>query len=215
MRFESFPQIGSWVKSSHLWSKHARRSHPARSASGHVQNWDAIFIGFEYACRFFKTWWFRIFWWLIYMNFWHFFRWKVRSWITIEWKIGRPVFMVGGGYSGLYQVPESQISGYMLLSMFVSDSTMNSYSGGFCSSISSSPSMSSSYIPGLNLDLNRSVWIFNIKNNISIILNDSFKFKGSKWYLPYVQEEASKDEQGNQQSQSRIFWRKIYHATLP
>ena len=74
--------------------------------------------------------------------------------MTMAWKSGEPVFMVGGGYSGLYQVPESQISGYMLLSMFVSDSTMNSYSGGFCSSTSSSPSMSSSYIPGLNLDLN-------------------------------------------------------------
>ena len=66
--------------------------------------------------------------------------------------------MVGGGYSGLYQVPESQISGYILLSMFVSDSTMNSYSGGFCSSTSSSPSMSSSYIPGLNLDLNQGIF---------------------------------------------------------
>ena len=42
----------------------------------------------------------------------------------------------------------------------------------------------------------------------------SFKFKELKWYLPYVQEEASKDEQGNEQCQSRIFWRKIYHATL-
>ena len=64
---------------------------------------------------------------------------------------------MGGGYSGLYHVPESQISGYMLLSIFLSDSRINSYSGGFCSSTSSSPSISSSYIPGLNLDLNRGI----------------------------------------------------------
>ena len=79
----------------------------------------------------------------------------------MAWKSDEPVFMVGGGYSGLYQVPESQISGYILLSMFVSDSTMNSYSGGFCSSTSSSPSMSSSYIPGLNLDLNEVIIYHN------------------------------------------------------